>query len=92
MQLEPGDIYDKLEFDKIIDLLEGSCYGERGRVAVQELKPSTDLEEIDRWLAEVDEFKRTLERRDNFPIGAYQEIAEELRMLEIEGFDEDVSV
>eukprot|EP00903_Cladosiphon_okamuranus_P000140 g140.t1 len=86
MQLEPGDIYDKLEFDKIIDLLEGSCYGERGRVAVQELKPSTDLEQIDRWLAEVDEFKRTLERRDNFPIGAYQEIAEELRMLEIEGF------
>ena len=86
MQLEPGDIYDKLEFDKIIDLLESSCYGERGRVAVQELKPSTDLEQIDRWLAEVDEFKRTLERRDNFPIGAYQEIAEELRMLEIEGF------
>lgn len=34
MQLELGDIYDKLEFDKIIDLLESFCYGEWGRVVV----------------------------------------------------------
>lgn len=86
MQLEPGDIYEKLEFDKIIDLLEESCYGQRGKDAIRALQPSEDLSQIDRWLAEVDEFRRTIERRDNFPIGVYQEIAEELRMLEIEGF------
>lgn len=86
MLLEPGDIYEKLEFDKIIDLLEESCYGQRGKEAIRSLKPSEDLAEIDRWLAEVDEFRRTLERRDIFPIGAYEEVAEELRMLEIEGF------
>lgn len=86
MQLEPSDIYEKLEFDKIIDLLEQSCYGQRGKDAIRALTPSQDVAAIDRWLEEVAEFKRTLERHDNFPIGAYEEIAEELRMLEIEGF------
>ncbi len=86
MLLEPQDLYEKLEFDKIIDLLEESCYGQRGKDAVRALQPSQKLAQIDTWLEEVDEFRRTLERRDNFPIGAYQEIAEEIRMLEIEGF------
>lgn len=86
MRLEPGDLYEKLEFDKILYLLVEGCYGERGREAVKAISPSQELAEIDSWLAEVDEFKRTLERNDNFPIGVYEEIAEELRMLEIEGF------
>ena len=45
-----------------------------------------DIEEINRSLAEVDEYKVSLEKQDFFPIGAYKEVDEELRMLEIEGF------
>lgn len=86
MLLEPGDLYEKLEFDKIIALLDKYCLGEQGQVRIQALAPVTDLVKIDGWLAEVDEFKRTLERRDAFPIGTYAEVASELRMLEIEGF------
>lgn len=86
MRLEPGDLYEKLEFDKILHLLEESCFGEQGKAAIRAIVPLNKLEEIERLLAEVDEFRRSLEQRDNFPIGAYQEIAEELRMLEIAGF------
>ncbi|MCB0638394.1 MAG: endonuclease MutS2, partial [Lewinella sp.] len=86
MELEPKDLYEKLEFDKVLQLLDKECYGERGREAVANLKPIADLTALNRRLAEVSEYKLTLEKRDVFPIGAYDEIAEELRMLEIEGF------
>ncbi|MEM1216076.1 MAG: endonuclease MutS2, partial [Bacteroidota bacterium] len=86
MVLLPEDVYEKLEFDKILDLLTHSCYGERGQAAVANIKPTGDLTRINRWLAEVDEFKRCIEQRQEFPIGPYQEVAEELRMLEIPGY------
>jgi DNA mismatch repair protein MutS2 len=86
MRLEPGDLYEKLEFDKIITLLEAACYGEQGKALVRAIEPLADLSKIERSLDEVDEFRRTLERSENFPIGAYQEINQELRMLEISGF------
>lgn len=86
MRLEPGDLYEKLEFDKILSLLEESCYGEQGKEKVRAIQPLGELDKIEQLLAEVDEFRRSLERRDNFPIGAYQQITEELRMLEIAGF------
>lgn len=86
MRLEPGDLYEKLEFDKILSLLEESCFGEQGKEQIRATQPMSNLARIEQGLDEVDEFRRSLEKRDNFPIGAYQEINEELRMLEIAGF------
>ena len=37
MQLEPKDLYEKLEFDKVIELLQKKCLGELGKFAVQRL-------------------------------------------------------
>jgi hypothetical protein len=31
MQLEPKDVYEKLEFDKILRLIEAECLGELGK-------------------------------------------------------------
>lgn len=86
MQLEPQDLYEKLEFDKILLLVEEYCFGVRGREAVQGIRPLDSLDAIDRQLTELDEYRVSLEKKDYFPIGVYEEIAEELRMLEIEGF------
>ncbi|MGH1435211.1 MAG: endonuclease MutS2 [Lewinella sp.] len=86
MRLEPGDLYEKLEFDKILSLLEEACFGEQGKEQIRAIQPMSNLAHIEQGLDEVDEFRRSLEKRDNFPIGAYQEINEELRMLEIAGF------
>lgn len=86
MQLEPKNLFEKLEFDKIIKLLENDCYGELGKAAIQRLKPDTDKVKIVRRLNEVREFKLSLTENDRFPVGNYLDISEDLRLLEIEGF------
>ena len=86
MQLEPKDLYEKLEFDKVLELLEKECLGELGRAAVQDIKASTQLEVIQQRLLEVNEFKLTFEQTTPFPIAAYYDISKDLRMLEIEGY------
>ncbi|MEL7160335.1 MAG: endonuclease MutS2, partial [Bacteroidota bacterium] len=86
MQLLPADTYEKLEFDKIIALLAERCAGEMGRGFAQSLEPSTGVRQINRWLDEVAEFKQGTDDRNMFTVGAYEDITEELRMLQIEGY------
>jgi DNA mismatch repair protein MutS2 len=86
MNLQPRDTYEKLEFDKVLKLLEEQCNGEMSRDMVREMKPSTGVRQINRWLDEVDEFKQGTEEKNMFSIGAYDDISEELRMLQIEGY------
>ena len=86
MELLPKDIYEKLEFDKILALLEKECAGELGKAAVAEIGPITDIQVLERLLNEAKEAKIIVERRDPFPLGAYADVAEDLRMLEIDGY------
>ncbi|MFT7120785.1 MAG: DNA mismatch repair protein MutS2 [Neolewinella sp.] len=86
MKLLPRDAYEKLEFDKILVLLEEKCNGELGREIVRDLAPSIKVHEINRWLDEVMEFKQGGDDRNMFTVGAYDNVNEELRMLKIEGY------
>ncbi|MBI5913962.1 MAG: endonuclease MutS2 [Bacteroidetes bacterium] len=86
MRLEPKDLYEKLEFDKITALLEKECFGELGREAVRNLPLLTDVKLLERQLKEVWEYKLTLEKGDHFPLAAYDDLAEDLKMLDIEGY------
>lgn len=86
MQLEPKDLFEKLEFDKIIALLENECLGELGKAKVHEIRPQTDREWIESRLREVKEYKQTIDAGDKFPIATYFDISEELNMLAIEGY------
>ncbi|MCB0567929.1 MAG: endonuclease MutS2, partial [Phaeodactylibacter sp.] len=86
MQLLPRDLYEKLEFDKVLELLEKECLGELGAEAVKALKPADNIELIERSLNETHEFKRSVDENDSFSIYGYTVISEELRMLEVEGY------
>jgi DNA mismatch repair protein MutS2 len=86
MNLLPKDAYEKLEFDKIIALLEEQCNGDMGRQIVREMEPSLKVTHIKRMLDEVAEFKQGTADRNMFTIGAYDDVSEELRMLTIEGY------
>lgn len=86
MELEPRDLYEKLEFDKIIELIEKQCLGELGIEAVRRIKPHTDLAYIEKLLDEVSAYKLTIEKNDKFPISQYQDISEDIKPLEIEGY------
>jgi len=86
MNLLPRDTYEKLEFDKVLALLEALCNGEMSRRMVRDMAPSTGVREINRRLDEVAEFKQGTNDRNMFTIGAYDDVSEELRMLQIEGY------
>ncbi|MEL6943421.1 MAG: endonuclease MutS2, partial [Bacteroidota bacterium] len=86
MQLEPRDLYEKLEFDKVLKLLEEDCLGVLGKEKIQQLEVSTDIKEIRRQLKRVYEYKLTIENDDRFPVRTYEDIAEDLRMLSLEGY------
>lgn len=83
MQLEPKDLYEKLEFDKVLRLLEEKCLGVLGIQAIKKIAPKTHLPSIQKQLIEVDEFRLSIEHSEKFPISAYNEISKELKMLEV---------
>jgi DNA mismatch repair protein MutS2 len=86
MRLEPKDLCEKLEFDKIISLLENECLGELGRNAIRHLSFLTDVKSIEQRLREVSEYKLSLSKNDHFPLSPYEDLAEDLKMLNIEGY------
>ncbi|HMO40270.1 MAG TPA: Smr/MutS family protein [Saprospiraceae bacterium] len=86
MLLEPKDLYERLEFDKVLELLEQECLGELGRAAVQAIQPDKRRGSIEQRLLEVHDFKRTLDKGDIFPITQYFDIAEDLYYLRIEDY------
>lgn len=86
MQLLPKDLFEKLEFDKVLHLLEQECMGEPGRALVRELVPSDRKSQIEVALSEAQEFARSIEHNDHFPVRAYESVDEELEMLKVEGY------
>ena len=67
MDLQPKDLYEKLEFDKIIHLLARECSGELGQQFFAELRPSTHLKTIEQQLKEAKELLNSIqEERKRF--------------------------
>jgi DNA mismatch repair protein MutS2 len=83
MNIEPKDLLERLEFDKILQLLENECVGELGKQEVRQLFPATEASSIEGWLQETIEMKNALETNDRLPIATYDDIAPDLRMLEV---------
>ncbi len=86
MRLEPKDLYEKLEFSKILLLLENECLGQPGKAFVKDLPLLTDKAMIDQQLDEVAECKLAGEQGAPLPMAVYEDLSEDLRMLEIEDY------
>ena len=84
MQLEPKDLYEKLEFDKVIELLQKECLGELGKFAVQRLPVMTVRKEIHQQLLEVSEYKLSIDDNKHFPLTSYSGLSDDLKHLSIE--------
>lgn len=83
---EPNDLLEKLEFDKVIELLKASCFGVLGQDAFDQLPIETERAPIVQKLEEVVEYKLTIEENDPFPMSAYEPIDQELKMLSVIDF------
>lgn len=86
MQFIPNDVYQKLEFDKVLELLERQCLGELGIERIRNLEIHHQAFVIQTLLDEVFEYKLAIEEKHRFPIRAYQSIAEDLKVLAIQGY------
>ncbi len=86
MILEPKDLYEKLEFDKVIELTAAECLGEMGIEQVMSMRPSSDIVWIEKRLREVNELRLAIGKGEKFPIENYSNVLQEMKMLEIEGY------
>lgn len=86
MNFEPKDVFRKLEFDKILDLLEKEALTAMAAEELSRISPLTDFKSIDLMLRETREFKLILEKNDRFPLESFPDIRADLKMLEKEGY------
>lgn len=86
MIFEPRDAYRKIEFDKVIDLLEKEALTPMAAELLRVLEPSTSFQQIDISLREAREYKLALEKNDRFPLDTFADIRPDLRMLDISGY------
>lgn len=83
MVLEPRDLFEKLEFDKVIRLVEQSCLGELGKQAVLDIQPAYDIDSIEQLLRQTHEMKLSFGEETVFPLNRYEDLADDLQLLEI---------
>ncbi len=80
---EPHDVPHKLEFDRIIALLERHTLTPMGVEAVQRIAPALDFERIDAALREVRECKLLLEKNERLPLETFSDLRPAVRLLAI---------
>ena len=86
VQLYPNDLFQKLEFDKVLELLTEHCLGELGQEAVKNQEIFTDINTIKTALKEVNEYRISIDERHQFPLRNYEDFSEDMKMLDIPGF------
>ena len=86
MVFEPKDVFQKLEFDKVLELLEKEAFTPLAAEELRTIQPGTSFATIDQQLREVREFKLALEKNDRFPLASYQDIRPDLKLLDIDGY------
>ena len=82
--LYPKDIFEKLEFDKVQELLLSKCRSPLGKRYVERMKWIFDAEEIEELLRETAEFKQLeMFEEHPFPAENYLDVSEELKLLAV---------
>lgn len=83
-RLYPRDLYKKLEFDKVLDLLTEKCYSPLGKQLVKKIRIQNDADRIERLLAQVADFKQLLMVEEKvFPSHNYIDLKAEIDLLNV---------
>lgn len=81
----PSDLYQKLEFDKIREILSQYCYGEEAQQHCLSIEPVIQITQIHRELAECANGLAALTENELFPMTRYEVVDDELKFLSIDG-------
>jgi len=83
--LYPKNLFEKLEFDRVLETVSSYCNSVLGTLQVNEVLPSADKQQIEIWLRQVTEFKLLLDNEEPFPTVNYHELSAEIDRLKLEG-------
>ncbi len=82
-QLYPEDALHKLEYDKIVSLVEEKCLSDLGIKFLRKMKVSGDFAFVSRALQQVHELKFILENESAFPSSNYHDLEDLLGYLNV---------
>lgn len=82
----PKDIFESLEFDKIINLLREATLSSEAERVVMQLEGRTDLDVIQRMLDETEQYKKTVEDGNELPMSGFSSVKEDVPLLKKENY------
>ena len=81
MLLYPTDIFERLEFDKILERLAFYCLGEPARALCTKVKIFDNHAKISELLTEITEYQRSIVMDEQIPCYHYEAIIDDIRSL-----------
>lgn len=82
----PEDVFEKLEFDRVLELVQQSLLSEASYSILDGMSVSTDVDIIERWLDEVDQYKKAVEDGNDLPMNGFESLDEDIPLLRKEGY------
>ncbi len=90
MELYPQDIFERVEFDRIIELLKAKVLGDQAILAIDEEELSIDKDAIELKLDRVAQYKMAGENGEDIPLFQYMTVREDIPLLRKIGYVLDV--
>ena len=81
----PNNYEQKIGFKEIRTLLCEQCLSTLGREAVDNVVFSADAEQVNEWLCQVREFRRLMEKADDFPMQYFFDVREAVSRIRLAG-------
>ena len=81
----PNNYEQKIGFGEVRSLLRGQCLSSLGREAVDGVAFSADAEQVNEWLCQVREFRRLMEKSDDFPMQYFFDVREAVARIRLAG-------
>lgn len=84
MQIYPTEAVEKIEFQKILEILKSYCQLEASKKLTDNLRASNNRRQVEFWLNQSHEYKLVLQSSDSIPFNFTDSLEKELKFLEIE--------
>lgn len=83
--LYPNNIESKIGFDSVRDLLRQECMSSLGTAFVDKIRFSTSFDQLQKLLAQTEEFRQILLAQESFPSAGFFDVQEQLEKARIQG-------
>ncbi len=82
----PDDIFEKLEFDKVIGSIADECMGSDGKSSIKSPEFYTDKDVIELRLNEIQDFMSSIANGESLPFSNYENLEQEIYLLSKENY------